>query len=81
MTSNDWYSFWRLTLLTIVQGNVLEQFYGSTGSNYKNGGGMQKQEGWFKLAFQGYAGISYCEDASTRDCTNGMSTHELHRLH
>ncbi|KAM0712884.1 hypothetical protein Q7P35_000334 [Cladosporium inversicolor] len=60
-----------------LQGNILKQFYGSTGSNYKNGGGMQNQEGWFKLAFQGYAGISYCEDASTRDCTNDGNIHDV----
>jgi hypothetical protein len=41
---------------------------------------MHKQEGWFKLAFQGYAGINYCEDASTRDCTNGTLTLEIGRL-
>lgn len=69
-----------LTLLTIVQGNALKQFYESTGPLYKNGGGLHKQEGWYNLAFQGYAGINYCEDASTRDCKNGMLTLEIGRL-
>lgn len=64
-----------LTLLSVGQGNVLKQFYYSQGSEYKNGGGLHDTPNWYKLAFQNYAGISYCEDASIRDCKNGMLTH------
>lgn len=70
-----------LTLLHTVQGNALRQFYRSEGPLYTKGGGLDNQEGWYTLAFQGYAGISYCEDASTRNCNNGMLNHKIGRLH
>jgi hypothetical protein len=61
-----------LTQLTTGQGQVLGQFYNSQGIWAQ--GGLHKTENWFKLAFQDYSGISYCVDASIRDCTNGMMT-------
>ena len=46
---------------------------------YKSPDGRNGEEGWFKLSFQNYAGITYCEDAAKK-CVNGMLTREIGRL-
>lgn len=52
--------------------DLLQFFYKSKG-DYKNNGGFHGDVGPFKLAFQNYAGITYCEDTSKK-CDNGMCT-------
>lgn len=50
--------------------NLLQDFYKSR-EDYGKSGGLHDQEGWFKLAFQNFAGIEYCEDASKK-CVHGI---------
>jgi len=59
-------------LLATVKIDVLKDFY-------KSPDGRNGEEGWFKLSFQNYAGITYCEDAAKK-CVNGMLTREIGRL-
>ena len=68
-----------LTLLLTGKNDLLQDFYKSQG-DWANGGGLQNKDNWFKLAFQNYGGITYCEDASKK-CVNGMLAHDIRCLH
>ena len=68
-----------LTLLFTGKNDLLQDFYKSQG-DWSNGGGLQNKDNWFKLAFQNYGGITYCEDASNK-CVNGMSAHGIRHSH
>ncbi|GAB7327513.1 hypothetical protein MBLNU13_g11380t1 [Cladosporium sp. NU13] len=48
----------------------LQDFQNSEG-DFKNAGGLHGEEGSFKLAFQNYAGIAYCEDTSKKRVNDG----------
>lgn len=54
------------------QGTMLSNLFYSKGPDYRNGGGLHGNVGWFKISFQNFNGIQYCEPANIRDCTNGQ---------
>ena len=58
---------------------LLKDFYKSQG-DWASGGGLHNKDNWFKLTFQNYAGITYCEDASNK-CVNGIFTYRNKCMH
>lgn len=71
--------FWSLTPLATGENNLLQDFYKSQG-DWASGGGLHNKDNWFKLTFQNYAGITYCEDASNK-CVNGIFTYRNKCMH